>query len=90
MNPKGKDREGFVVGGINGNFDDAYIKNRQLHKSDPLNTTAQLYNMDSFQARSIRATNQFYDDHSHDHKLTFKYQTSVKLPDNNPFSAKLL
>jgi hypothetical protein len=51
MNPKGKDREGFVTGGINGNFEDGYFKNRKLHYADPINTTADLYHMDSYQSR---------------------------------------
>jgi hypothetical protein len=89
MNPKGKDREGFVTGGINGNFDDAYFKNRQLHQTNPINTTADLYNMDSYQSRSLRATNKFYDDHTHDHKFTLK-NTVVTFSDSNPYSAKLL
>lgn len=35
--------------------------------------------------RSIRAKDQFYDDHSHDHKFTFKSKT-VTFQENNPYS----
>ena len=51
MSAKGKDREGFVIGGVGGPFDDGYTKNVQTHNHGILNTAGDLLGMDSYQSR---------------------------------------
>ncbi len=51
MNPKGKDREGMVTGGIYGPLDDGYTRNVKNHFPDNVNPRATLNNMDSYQSR---------------------------------------
>jgi hypothetical protein len=53
MNPKGKDREGLVTGGIYGPLDDGYTLNIKTHNTGDLNTNAILNNMDSYQSRCV-------------------------------------
>jgi hypothetical protein len=65
--------------------EDGFTKSTSLHVQEPINTFAELRNMDAYQSRSIRATDQFYDDHSHDHKFNVK-QKSVTFAHNNPYS----
>lgn len=70
MNAKGKDREGMVTGGIYGPLADGYTVNVKTHNTGNVNPYATLNNMDSYQSRSIRGLDRFYDDQTHDHKLT--------------------
>ena len=65
--------------------EDGFTKSTLLHLQEPINTFAELRNMNSYQSRSIRATNAFYDDHSHDHKYNLK-ERSVTFAHNNPYS----
>ena len=51
MTPKYKDREGFVTGGVNGNFDDGYVANNRAQRPGILNTTHELKTMDPYQSR---------------------------------------
>lgn len=51
MNPKGKDREGMVTGGIYGPLENGYTLNVKTHNTGILNTNAELKNMDSYQSR---------------------------------------
>ena len=51
MTPKYKDREGFVTGGVNGNFDDGYVVNNKAQRSGLINPTHELKSMDSYQSR---------------------------------------
>jgi len=85
---KGKDREGYVIGGINRIDADGYVKNVKVHNSGIVNTKSELYNMDPYQARSVRFKDTFYDDHTHDHKLTLR-NNLVTYQDGNPYSVKL-
>lgn len=93
MNPRGKDREGYVAGGVNkGEMDNGYFKNVKTHhdKTNALNTGAQLYAMDSYQSRSLRANDRFAADGTHGHKLASSNHPSVTFAvDNNAHSAKL-
>lgn len=77
MNAKGKDREGMVTGGIYGPLEDGYSTNVKTHNTGNVYPRATLNNMDSFQSRSIRGTDRFYDDTTHNHKLTFKNNNVV-------------
>lgn len=77
MNPKGKDREGMVTGGIYGPLENGYTLNVKTHNTGILNTNAELKNMDSYQSRSIRGLDRFHDDNCHDHKLTLKNNNVV-------------
>lgn len=72
MNAKGKDREGMVTGGIYGPLEDGYTLNVKTHNTGNVNPRATLQNMDSYQSRSLRGLDRFYDDSTHDHKLTLK------------------
>ena len=51
MTPKYKDREGFVTGGVNGNFDDGYVVNNKAQRPGLINPTHELKSMDSYQSR---------------------------------------
>ena len=59
-----------------------------MHNSGDINTRAELYNMDPYQARSVRFKDNYYDDHTHDHKLTLKHSNSISFFDGNPYSVK--
>lgn len=87
MTPKYKDREGYVTGGLNGHFDDAYVVNNKAQNPGIINTSHELKNMDSYQSRSIRANNTFYDDRAHDQRL-FQKNKVVTFADNNSYSIK--
>lgn len=52
ITPVGKDREGYVIGGLSKIQDDGYTKNNKIHSTDELmNTLGSLKNMDSYQSR---------------------------------------
>lgn len=51
MNPKGKDREGYVSGGVNGARENGYTTDIKTHEPGQINTYATLQNMQSYQAR---------------------------------------
>lgn len=86
--PKGKDREGYITGGVNQIVPDGYVKNVRVHNTGDRNTQAELYHMDPYQSRTVRFKDTFYDDHTHDHKLTLKHSNSISFFDGNPYSVK--
>ena len=48
MNPQGKDREGFVTGGVIGSFNDGFvINNKNNHIPNSINPQYELASMDS-------------------------------------------
>ena len=51
MNPKGKDREGYVCGGITGDKQTGYSTDVKFHEPGKLNTLDNLEGMQSYQAR---------------------------------------
>ncbi|CAF0925591.1 unnamed protein product [Adineta ricciae] len=70
MNPKGRDREGYVVGGVqkprtNGFTDDTKISKPFDNYRDERLTR---YHLDPYQVRSLRARDPFFDDSTHDNK----------------------
>ncbi|XP_071941327.1 stabilizer of axonemal microtubules 4-like [Antedon mediterranea] len=70
MNPKGKARAGRTFGAVMDQLPNGFTKSTAVHSYGPgLDTTGQLRNLDPYVARSIKATDRFYDDHTHDMKL---------------------
>ncbi|XP_076444876.1 stabilizer of axonemal microtubules 4-like [Babylonia areolata] len=68
-NPYGEDRMGHTRGGIQFQQRDGYTMSTGVHSYGPdINNTQTLRNMEPYQARSIKARDQFYDDHKHDSK----------------------
>ncbi|CAF1207171.1 unnamed protein product, partial [Rotaria sp. Silwood1] len=70
MNPKGRDREGYVAGGIqkprsSGFSEDTKISNPLDNFRDERITH---YHLDPYQVRSLRARDPFFDDTTHDNK----------------------
>ncbi|CAF3397072.1 unnamed protein product [Rotaria socialis] len=70
MNRKGRDREGYVVGGIQNPRPTGFTKNNKL--SNPvdnfLDERVTHYRLDPYQVRSLRARDPFFDDATHDNK----------------------
>merc|ERR1712226_277187 len=66
-NPTGKHREGRVIGAVQPHVEDGYTKSEKLHqlgtgqKWDP---SDQLRNQNPYQAKSVKARDTFFDDHS--------------------------
>ena len=70
-NPTGKHREGRVIGAVLPHTEDAYTKSEKLHKlgtGHKWEPSGQLRNQDPFQAKSAKARDPFFDDHTHDSK----------------------
>jgi hypothetical protein len=53
MNAKGKDREGYVTGGVYGPLENGYTLNVRTHNTGDLNVNSILKNMDSYQSRYL-------------------------------------
>jgi hypothetical protein len=51
MNPKGKDREGYVCGGVNGARDNGYTSDVKFHDPGSVNTSNTLKNVEAYQSR---------------------------------------
>lgn len=52
MTPVGKDREGYVIGGLKNIQQDGYTKNNKIHSNGELvNTLGTLRALDSYQSR---------------------------------------
>jgi len=52
MNPKGKDREGFVTGGVIGSWNDGFVvNNKNNHMPNNINPQYELASIDSYQSR---------------------------------------
>ena len=51
MGAKGMDREGHVIGGVKGPFDDGYTKNVKTHNTGILNSAGDLLSFDPYQSR---------------------------------------
>ncbi|CAH1799400.1 unnamed protein product [Owenia fusiformis] len=70
ITPKGKDREGYVVGGIQPQLPDGFTKSTKVATYGPdVETTATLRRLHPYVARSVMARDKFYDDHTHDSKV---------------------
>lgn len=69
ITPQGKDREGYIVGGIQPQLPDGFTKSTKVasYGSD-IETTATLRRLNPYVARSIKARDKFFDDHTHDNK----------------------
>ncbi|CAF0778458.1 unnamed protein product [Rotaria sordida] len=79
MNPKGRDREGYVVGGIqkpqpSGFTEDTKISNPLENFRDERITH---YHLDPYQVRSLRARDPFFDDTTHDNKGRLQKQSEI-------------
>lgn len=69
MNPKGKARAGRTFGNIHDQLPDGFTKSTAVHAFGPeLDTTEQLRKLHPYVARSIKARDRYYDDHTHDAK----------------------
>ncbi|XP_071481212.1 stabilizer of axonemal microtubules 4-like [Diadema antillarum] len=69
MNPKGKARAGRTFGGVMDQLPDGFTKSTSVHSYGPaLDTTHQLRTLHPYVARSIKARDVFFDDHTHDAK----------------------
>ncbi|XP_054774334.2 stabilizer of axonemal microtubules 4-like [Lytechinus pictus] len=69
MNPKGKARAGRTFGGVMKQLPDGFTKSTSVHSYGPaLDTTQQLRDLHPYVARSIKARDVFFDDHTHDAK----------------------
>ena len=70
-NPKGKHREGRVIGAVQPHVEDAYTKSEKLHQlgtGQNWDPSDQLRNQVPYQAKSIKSRDTFFDDHTHDAK----------------------
>ncbi|XP_002740326.1 stabilizer of axonemal microtubules 4-like [Saccoglossus kowalevskii] len=69
MNPKGKARAGRTFGSVMEHLPNGFTRSTAVHTlGDDIDTTAQLRHLHPYVARSIKATDTFYDDHTHDTK----------------------
>ncbi|KAF6016462.1 PPP1R32 [Bugula neritina] len=67
--PKGKAREGFVQGGVETMKQDGFTKSTSVHQFGPdVDSTATLRRLAPYVSRSIKARDQFFDDHTYDNK----------------------
>lgn len=67
--PKGRDRMGHTRGGIQHQQRDGFTISTGVHSyGPPLDTTQNLRTLEPYQARSIQARDQFFDDHKYDSK----------------------
>ncbi|XP_031556028.1 protein phosphatase 1 regulatory subunit 32-like [Actinia tenebrosa] len=70
MNPAGDARMGHTRGNLQTQLPDGFTKSTSVHKFGPdINTTVQLRGQKPYQARSIKARDPFFDDHTYDKKL---------------------
>uniref|UniRef100_A0A4W3J3N8 Uncharacterized protein n=1 Tax=Callorhinchus milii TaxID=7868 RepID=A0A4W3J3N8_CALMI len=66
---KGLDREGCTWGGIQKAARDGFTLNTNIHKlGTDYNVTESLRRIHPHVARTLKAKDQFYDDHTYDHK----------------------
>lgn len=73
----GKNREGHCRGGLQDQKPDGFTKSTAVHSYGPeLKTTENLERLHPYVARSIKARDVFYDDHTHDAKL-YSFQRAV-------------
>ncbi|XP_070541928.1 stabilizer of axonemal microtubules 4-like [Ptychodera flava] len=78
MNPKGKARAGRTFGNVKDKLPDGFTRSTAVHSYGPeLDTTGQLRNLHPYVARSIKSTDTFYDDHTHDGKKHVTFQRAV-------------
>lgn len=77
-NPEGKDREGHTWGSVQRQKADGFTKSSRVHDfAEDRNSTAILRNLEPYVARSIKARDPFFDDHTHDGKLYAQQKTMV-------------
>jgi len=80
--PYGLDRDGHTWGGVQPHQPDGFTRSTQVHEHGPeVSSTGTLRNLEPYVARSIKARDQFFDDHSYDTKMhTTSFQRSMTLP----------
>ncbi|XP_078405227.1 stabilizer of axonemal microtubules 4 [Cetorhinus maximus] len=67
---KGEDREGWIRGGIQKQFPYSYAASSKIHQHGPdYNITESLRRIHPHVARTLKSVDEFYDDHTYDHKL---------------------
>ncbi|XP_072045830.1 stabilizer of axonemal microtubules 4-like [Amphiura filiformis] len=80
MNPKGKARAGRTFGAVMAQLPDGFTKSTAVHAFGPaLDTTAQLRNLHPYVARSIKARDVYYDDHTHDVKRHVTFNNTPQI-----------
>ncbi|XP_072448295.1 stabilizer of axonemal microtubules 4 isoform X2 [Chiloscyllium punctatum] len=68
--PKGQDREGWTRGGIQKQFPHSYATSSKIHQHGPdYNVTETLRRIQPYVVRTLKSVDEFYDDHTYDHKL---------------------
>ncbi|XP_038073706.1 protein phosphatase 1 regulatory subunit 32-like [Patiria miniata] len=78
MNPKGKARAGRTFGNVMDQLPDGFTKSTAVHSFGPeLDSTAQLRQLHPYVARSIKARDTYYDDHTHDTKRHISFNTNI-------------
>ncbi|CAK8683286.1 unnamed protein product [Clavelina lepadiformis] len=71
MNPEGKDREGWVMGGLQNAQENGYCRDFKVHSMGRVeNMTERLQRLQPYVARSIKRRDQFFVDPTHRHKMT--------------------
>ncbi|XP_002129024.3 stabilizer of axonemal microtubules 4 [Ciona intestinalis] len=71
MNPEGKDREGWVMGGVQNAEEDGYCRDFCVHSMGRVeDMTRKLQRLQPYVARSIKKRDTFFVDHTHQHKVT--------------------
>ncbi|KAI8487067.1 PREDICTED: protein phosphatase 1 regulatory subunit 32-like [Branchiostoma belcheri] len=77
-NPEGIDREGHTWGGLQEQLPDGFTKSTAVHSYGPaIHTTDTLRRLHPYVARSIKGTDPFYDDHTHDSKMHSELRSSL-------------
>ncbi|XP_064627223.1 stabilizer of axonemal microtubules 4-like isoform X2 [Lineus longissimus] len=75
--PFSTDREGHCRGDVQNQLPDGFTKSTYVHSYGPeVNPTGTLRKLESYVARSVKARDPFYDDHTHDKKVRFEVAAS--------------
>jgi len=70
MNPTGLKREGYLRGSVMNQVNNGFTKSTAVHAyGKPVNNSALLRSMNTYQAKSLLSRDNLFDDHTHDAKL---------------------
>lgn len=85
-NPEGPDRMGHTRGAVQRHKPDGFTLSTAVHNFGPdLDNTDTLRCMEPYQARSIKARDVFYDDHTYDGKKHVTFTSVSQIPKNEIF-----
>lgn len=78
--PVGLDREGHVWGNVQRQLPDGFTRSTETHHNangSPINTNHQLLHLEPYVGKSLKAHDQFFDDHTYDRKLHTTFARSM-------------